>query len=138
MRKIIAAISSGLSMFMLAGLYTGVIAKGFMTNNVDPAIIRVQPNMWLIVAGYLLLGFLMTLIYPYVKGSTPPSLKSGAVFGVVTGVVWMMPYSLVLFGVYRFPYLAIPVDFVWALIEQGIGGLVMSAVLRGRSASSVT
>jgi hypothetical protein len=36
-----------------------------------------------------------------------------------------MPYSLVLFGVYSFHYVALPLDFAWALVEQGVGGLVI-------------
>ena len=43
-----------------------------------------------------------------------------------------MPYSLVLFGVYRFPYVALPIDFVWALVEQGLGGLVIG-IIHGRA-----
>jgi len=42
-----------------------------------------------------------------------------------------MPYSLVLFGVYKFPYAALPLDFAWALIEQGVGGLLIGLVHRG-------
>jgi hypothetical protein len=129
MRKIIATVVAGLAMFMLAGLYTGVIAKGFMTANVDANMIRMQPNMMLIASGYLFLAALMTLIFPHIKDLTAGSVKSGVVFGMVSGIVWMMPYSLVLFGVYRFPYIAISVDFVWALVEQGIGGILISLIL---------
>ena len=53
---------------------------------------------------------------------------SGLRFGLVAGVCWLMPYSLVLFGVYKFPYVALPLDFAWALVEQGIGGLVIGLI----------
>jgi len=48
--------------------------------------------------------------------------------GMGAGACWIMPYSLVLFGVYKFPFIALPVDFAWALVEQGIGGLVIGLV----------
>ena len=50
---------------------------------------------------------------------------SGLRFGLVAGVCWLMPYNLVLFGAYKFPYVALPFYFAWALVEQGIGGLVI-------------
>jgi hypothetical protein len=37
-----------------------------------------------------------------------------------------------LFGVYRFPYLALPLDFAWALVEQGVGGVVVAMVVGRR------
>jgi hypothetical protein len=49
-------------------------------------------------------------------------------FGIVIAVCWLMPYSLVLFGVYRFPYVALPMDFAWAVFEQGMGGLVIGLI----------
>ena len=45
-----------------------------------------------------------------------------------------MPYSLVLFGVYRFPYVALTLDFAWALVEQGMGGLVIGLIHGKRAA----
>ena len=57
--------------------------------------------------------------------------------GLYTGVLarefiaaacWLMPYSLVLFGVYKFPYIALPLDFAWAIAKQGIGGVVIGLI----------
>ena len=50
---------------------------------------------------------------------------------MVAAVCWLMPYSLVLFGVYNFPYVVLPMDFAWALVEQGIGGVVIG-LIQGR------
>jgi len=136
-RQIISTLTAGLAMFMLAGLYTGVIAKNFMTANVDATMIRTPPNLALIAVGYVFLGLLMTLIYPHIKGLNG-SLKSGILFGMACGAMWMMPYSIVLFGVYRFPYIALPVDFVWALVEQGVGGLIVGAVMKNRLATTAS
>ena len=78
-----------------------------------------------VFAGYAMLALLMTVAYArlvHVKGSPA---WTGARFGLIASVCWLMPYSLVLFGVYRFPYAVLPMDFGWALIEQGTGGLII-------------
>jgi hypothetical protein len=62
-----------------------------------------------------------------VRVSGSPAV-SGLRFGLLAGICWLMPYSLVLFGVYKFPYAALPLDFAWALVEQGIGGLVIGLI----------
>src|SRR4051812_41757908 len=112
-------------MFSLAGLYTGVLAHDFIVNNVDPTLLRTPPNLILVAFGYFVLSLLMALLYPrLVRVSGSPAM-SGLRFGLAAGVVWLIPYSLVLFGVYRFPYVALPLDFTWALVEQGIGGIVI-------------
>lgn len=115
-------------MFSLAGLYTGVLAHNFIVNNVDPNLLRNTPNFMLIALGYVVLALLMALLYPrFVRGSRSPAFD-GLRFGLIAGVFWLMPYSLVLFGVYNFPYVALPLDFAWALLEQGTGGLVIGLI----------
>lgn len=127
-KTIFASIASTAVMFSLAGLYTGVLARDFIQNNVDKTLLRNPPNLILVAFGYLVLGILMALIYPRVVRVTDTPLKSGLFFGFVTGICWLMPYNLVLCGVYNFPYIALPLDFAWAFIEQGIGGLVIGLI----------
>jgi hypothetical protein len=136
-RIVLAALTAALAMFSLAGLYTGVLARAFIASHVDPAMLRPSPNLALVFAGYAMLALLMTLVYARlvrVKGS---SAWVGARFGLISGICWLMPYSLVLFGVYRFPYVVLPMDFGWALIEQGTGGLIVGLVL-GKTANKVS
>ena len=52
----------------------------------------------------------------------------GLRFGMIMGLVWMFPFSLVLHGAYNFPSAAIFIDTGWALIEQGVGGIVISLI----------
>jgi hypothetical protein len=86
----------------------------------------------LIYGGYLLLALLMAWLYPrFVRPISSP-VRDGLLFGIGSAVVWSMPYSLVLFGVYNFPYPALPRDFAWALVEQGAGGVVI-ALIYGKS-----
>jgi len=135
-RIVLAVVSAGIAMFSLAGLYTGVLARAFIASHVDPAMLRASPNLGLVFAGYALLAMLMTLIYARLARVTGSPAWAGARFGLISAIGWLMPYSLVLFGVYRFPYVVLPMDFGWALIEQGIGGLIIGLVL-GKTATRI-
>jgi uncharacterized membrane protein YidH (DUF202 family) len=127
-RTILAIIAAAVAMFSLAGLYTGVLARSFIEANVDKALMRSPPNLFLVFFGYLVLAVLMAVIYQrYVRLNGSPAWN-GLRFGMATAVCWLMPYSLVLFGVYNFPYIVLPLDFVWALIEQGVGGLIIGFI----------
>ena len=129
MKKLLfATLASTAVMFALAGLYTGVLADEFIVNDVDPALLRSPPNLMLVASGYFLLALLMALLFPRLGRLSKSPAISGLYFGLATGVCWLMPYSLVLFGVYKFPYVALPLDFAWALVEQGIGGLVIGLI----------
>lgn len=129
MKKLLfATVAATAVMFALAGLYTGVLADEFIVNNVDAALLRSPPNLMLVASGYFLLALLMALLFPRLGRLSKSPAISGLCFGLAAGVCWLMPYSLVLFGVYKFPYVALPLDFAWALVEQGIGGLVIGLI----------
>jgi hypothetical protein len=132
----LAMIAASLVMFGMAGLYTGVIARDFIASHVDAAMLRSPPNLFLVFAGYLFLALLMSLIYPRFAPKNRPPVWSGLQFGLATAVCWLMPYSLVLFGVYHFPYSVLPMDFAWALLEQGTGGVVIG-LIHGNAASTL-
>lgn len=129
MRTIFAVIAAAAVMFGLAGLWTGVLLRDFIAANVNPALIRNPPNLPLVFIGYAVLALLMVLIYRKVVPVTTSPAWSGLQFGLASGVCWLMPYSLVLFGVYNFPYVVLPLDFAWALLEQGVGGLLIGLIL---------
>ena len=136
MRTIFAVIAASGVMFSLAGLYTGVLARAFIAAHVDRSLLRTPPNLILVLFGYVVLAVLMSVLYRrFVRVSGSPAW-SGLRFGMVAAVCWLMPYSLVLFGVYRFPYNALPLDFAWALVEQGLGGLVIG-LIHGKSPAVV-
>jgi hypothetical protein len=127
-KTLIATVVATAVMFALAGLYTGVLAREFIANNVEPTLLRSPPNLVLVACGYFVLSLLMALLYPRLVRVNDSSAKNGLRFGLAAGVCWLMPYSLVLFGVYKFPYVALPLDFAWALVEQGVGGLVIGLI----------
>ena len=133
---LLAVAASALAMFSLAGLYTGVLAHAFIAQHLAGPALRDPPNLPLVFAGYVLLALCMTLAHRRLFHGTPPTIWSNVRFGMLSGVGWLMPYSLVLFGVYAFPYLALPLDFSWALVEQGLGGVIIGTIL-GRSRGGV-
>ena len=127
-RTVFAVIAASVAMFSLAGLYTGVLARAFIASHVDQSLLRTPPNLILVFLGYVALALLMSVLYARLVRVTGSPAWSGLRFGMVAAVCWLMPYSLVLFGVYKFPYAALPLDFAWALLEQGIGGLVIGMI----------
>lgn len=127
-RIIFAIVTSTTVMFSLSGLFNGVLAREFLVNNVDQSLLRTPANLIMVAVGYFVLSVIMTLLYPrLIRAGGSPAIK-GLFFGMGAGICWLMPYSLVLFGVYKFPYIALPVDIAWAMVEQGIGGLVIGLV----------
>ncbi|WP_426103073.1 hypothetical protein [Massilia sp. TSP1-1-2] len=133
MKPILLAVAvSALAMFSLAGLYTGVLAHAFIAQHLAGPALRTPPNLPLVFAGYVFLALCMTLVHRRLFYGTRPTTWTNARFGMLAGVGWLMPYSLVLFGVYAFPYLALPLDFCWALVEQGLGGVIIGAILGRR------
>jgi hypothetical protein len=134
-KMLLATITSAVAMFSLAGLYTSVLARDFIATHVDSSMLRSPPNLILVFVGYIVLALLMTTVYPrFLTSGRSPALN-GFRFGMLAGIFWLMPYSLVLFGIYRFPYDALPLDFAWSLVEQGFGGLVIGLVY-GRFATT--
>lgn len=127
-KPLLTAFVASLVMFTLSGLYTGVIARGFIASHVDQALLRLPPNLAMTYLGYLFLAFVMSFTYThFVKSVSRPAI-TGLKFGFFSAVFWLMPYSVVLFSVYNFPYSALPLDFGWALVEQGLGGLVIGVI----------
>jgi hypothetical protein len=124
-RTIFAALSASVAMFSLAGVYTGVLAREFVATHVDKALMRTPPNLVLVFGGYLLLALFMAILYRRLVGVNTSPAWTGLRFDMVAGVCRLMPHSLVLFGVYNFPYTVLPMNFAWALVEQGVRGLVI-------------
>lgn len=127
-RILISIVVSAVSMFGLAGLYSQILAKDFITENINSEFLRNPPDLAVTFLGYLFLALLMAYAYRYFQVRFHTPVKSGLILGLSTAVVWIMPYSIVLFSVYNFPYIALPMDFFWVLLEQGIGGILIGAI----------
>ena len=124
----VATVLSFVVMFLLAGLWNGLIVGSLVQVNIDPALLRDQPMIGFIIAGYVVLAVLMSALYPRFRNSGKTVLGRGISYGVMMALLWMLPLNLVLHGVYEFPFHALFMDTGWALVEQGLGGIVIVAV----------
>lgn len=118
---ILATIAGGVVMWLLAGLWYWVIATKLYPPMAE------HPRMLFIILGYLVLAILMAYLYPIgYKGGSP--LAEGVRFGIVMGLLWVLPLCLVEHGATT-PTLAfrvIVIDAIWHCVEEGIGGIVMA------------
>lgn len=130
MRVIAATVASFVVMFGLSGLFNRFIVRDFVATNVSAQVLRDPPDLLLVGAGYALLAVFMALAFPIAVGDATAEPTVGLAFGVVAGLVWILPSSLVLHGVYRFPAAALLIDPAFAVVEQGLGGLAIALVYR--------
>jgi len=99
------------------------------------ALAREEPNMPVIIVGHLILGFLMALVYPIgYKGGSP--VKEGFRFGGLIGLIFVLPASVILHGVWNLPLTAVIVDSAWHVVEEGGGGIAL-ALVYGRQREAV-
>ena len=123
---IIALVAGFVVMFLLSGLWHVLIMGDFYKANTPSAM--EQHQLQFIALGYLILAVLMSYIYPKgYQGGTP--VTEGLKFGIVIGLLWILPVSVVLSGVITgYSGKLLIVDSVWHIVEQGIGGIVIGLV----------
>ena len=134
---VIATVVGFVVMFLLAGLWHMLIMGNFYaSHSYFPA--RETPMMEYIGLGYLILALLMAYIYPKGYSSGSP-VKEGAIFGGLIGLLWILPFSIVLHGVFNFgTKTLVLVDAIWHIVEQGIGGIVIGVIYGRKEADSST
>lgn len=125
---VLAFIAAFAAMFTLSVLFYSLILGDSISNRIDPAFVRESPGYCCITLGYVALAVLMAWVYPHYLVGDGPVWQRGLRFGVVMGLLWIFPLSLVLHGVYRLPFMIVVIDTLWALVEQGAGGVVIAAV----------
>ena len=87
--------------FLLAVLWHLFLLADFYEVQ-SQALAREEPNMAVIIVGYLILGFLMALVYPIgYKGGSP--VKEGFRFGALIGLIWILPWSVIIHGLWNYP-----------------------------------
>ena len=89
-------------------------------------VMRADYDYLFIVLGYVVLALLMAYIYPLGYQSGPPE-REGLRFGVLIGLLWVLPASLVGLGGLNLSLNGIMVDAVWHLLEQGAGGVAIAS-----------
>ena len=121
---IVATISSFLVMFIVAAIWNMFIIRNFI--DLENSLVRAEPSILLIALGYFVLALIMSYLYPkLIQNNT---IINGFKFGALIGIIWILPFNLVLHAVYEFPQLALLIDPIWAIIEQGVGGIAIALV----------
>ena len=125
-KMLFALIAGFIAMFLLSGLWHTLIMADFYEAN-SPSTAFAEPKMQFIVLGYFILALILAYIYPLgYKGGTP--VIEGLKFGILMGLLWILPLSVVLFGVMESSGTLLVVDAIWHVVEQGIGGIVIGLV----------
>ncbi len=135
-KMLLAFVASFVAMFLLAFAWHQPIMGWFYAANlglVDAT--RSEPIVPMIAVGYAVLAFMMAYIYPKgVEGGTP--MMEGFKFGAMIGLIWVIPYALVMYGVEMTHSIKfVVVDGLWHIVEQGIGGVII-AYMYGSSVTS--
>jgi len=126
-----ADVGGFLAMFILGSLWHPLLMKNFYSKYGGDSMLA-EPNLLFIILGVLILAVLMAYMYPQgYKGGSP--LKEGLRFGVVIGLLWVLPFNIIMVGVMGTAKTLVLVDTLWHLVEQGVGGIVIGYVYRSKS-----
>ena len=132
-RFIAASILSFVVMFLLGAVWNTVIMADFYRVNA-PDILRPLEasedsfSLVPIVFGYVVIAFLMTFIVSQ-NFDQNPKFVGGFMFGATFGISVTLPLYLILYGKWDFPYQNIIADTLWHIVEQGMGAVVICAII---------
>ncbi|OGU60618.1 MAG: hypothetical protein A2455_07340 [Ignavibacteria bacterium RIFOXYC2_FULL_35_16] len=125
-KMLLACLAAFVVTFLLSGLWHIVLLGDFYKAN-DVALARAEPNMLFVILGQLILTFLMAVVYPMgYKGGSP--VKEGFRFGAIIGLIWLLPWSVMMHGLWNYPLAGVIVDSAWHVVEEGVGGIVIGLV----------
>ena len=125
-KMLLACLAAFVVTFLLSGLWHIVLLGDFYKAN-DVALARAEPNMLFVILGQLILTFLMAVVYPMgYKGGSP--VKEGFRFGAIIGLIWLLPWSVMMHGIWNYPLAGVIVDSAWHVVEEGVGGIVIGLV----------
>ncbi len=120
-----SALAAAISMWLLAGLWHGVIQPQFY----EVAAKTEHKGTSTIALAYLILGFLMAYLYPkFTFAAGQNRAKKGLTFGALIGVLWVFPHELAMAGAHGEPFVYVFKNGLWHVIEQAVGGLVIAWV----------
>ena len=117
----LAAFAVGL---LLSGLWHVLLMSDFYES---AGAGREAPIFWAIGLAYLVVGFIMSYLYPKgYEGGSP--ISEGLKFGALIGLLWWFPTNLVLYATLEGPFTTVFVDGGWHLVEQGLAGIAVAMV----------
>lgn len=125
-KYLIASVSGFLVMFILGWVGHELILPAVTGPDPLESIMRNEPNFIGIAVAYLVLGLLMAYIYPKgVEGGS--KFSSGLKFGILIGLVFELPMSLILYSVLDGVTLSLVFsETIWHVIEEGIAGIAVA------------
>ena len=127
------ALGATLSIFLANSLWYAVIMRGFYENSGGSwmQVSREDPSIPVILLGMFVLALLMTVLYPSVQLGIRQPLLADAVYGMLIGLIYVLPSSLYYFGSTNFlavgPML---MDATWHMVEEGLAGVVLGLLYR--------
>ncbi len=126
-KLLLAALAGFVVQFSLGGLWHALIMAGKYDELLTPVLREAPtPNIVFIAAGYVVLSLLMAYMYPQGYKGGPP-VKEGMKFGILMGLLWVIPLHLVFVGALNFPMGTVYLE-LWHVVEQAIGGIVIALV----------
>ncbi len=128
-KLILSCIAGFIVMFLLAGLWHMALMSDLYTTPSS----REEPLMGFIALGLFILALLMAYLYPKgYSGGSP--VTEGLKFGILVGLMWVLPLGLILYAVQEgYTLNMVIVDAIWHMVEEGVGGIVIGLVY-GRQA----
>ena len=91
-----------------------------------------NPNLMLILFGYLILALIMSYIFPKGQGSGG-AIGEGLRFGMLMGLIWTLPHGIVVQAAAEKGILFPLADSLWHMVEQGVGGIIMALIYGKKS-----
>ncbi|MGE5775137.1 MAG: hypothetical protein ACM33V_02900, partial [Chloroflexota bacterium] len=88
-------------------------------------------GLFLMLISYFILSFLMAILYLQRPGVQRNKVLDGIVFGAIIGVLWVFPHGLAMAGAHSTSIAYEIKNTCWHLVEQGIGGIMISTMLYG-------
>ena len=123
-KALLAAIAGATAMWITAGIWHEVITLHFSSGVPHAS----HENVGIIFIAYILLAVLMTFFLRHTRTAANP-LVHGIIIGMVVGVLWVFPHTLSLAAAHGEPLVPVATNALWHVFEQGLGGLVIMAVM---------
>lgn len=120
-----------LSIFTTNSLWYAVIMRGFYENSQGSwmQVSREHPSIPIIILGMFVLSVLMAVLYPKVRLGIQSPILANLVFGMLVGLIYVLPSGLYYFGTTNFlAFGPMAMDAGWHMMEEGIAGIVLGAL----------
>ena len=130
-KSLLISLGVALSIFATNSLWYAVIMRGFYENSQGSwmQVSREHPSIPVILLGIFALSVLMTVLYPKVQMGIKSPVLANLVFGMLIGLIYVLPSSLYYFGTTNFlAFGPMAMDVCWHMIEEGIAGVVLGVL----------